>query len=265
MYPKLKEESDVITKKYEINSKIPTYEALIENIAQLKNGEKIEEKQINVQDTKDNIYGIDKVTISSKPTSKANEIPYIFSDYNTEIEMSERMYSNSNYVSSELITKTQWDVMLNYISGETDKSVDNAKDENKYTDLKTECNWGNYSWKELNNCTGRYCIMDKQTITMKTLWLENKSKTNKLHTDDELTVLTTASTEEVKKKNIYDVAGNVWERCQESATYGEKEGHLMLGGASYPYDYNCNACIVGFCSDNSVSAVCGFRTALNMN
>lgn len=43
MYPKLQEKSDVISKKYEVVNETITYEELIENIAKLKNKEKIEE------------------------------------------------------------------------------------------------------------------------------------------------------------------------------------------------------------------------------
>ena len=43
MFPKMKEESDVINKKYEIVNKKVTYEELIENIAKIKNKEKIDE------------------------------------------------------------------------------------------------------------------------------------------------------------------------------------------------------------------------------
>ena len=43
MYPKLKEESDVITKKYELVNKEVTYKELIENIAKIRNKEEIDE------------------------------------------------------------------------------------------------------------------------------------------------------------------------------------------------------------------------------
>ena len=43
MFPEMKEESDVINKKYEIVNKKVTYEELIENIAKIKNREKIDE------------------------------------------------------------------------------------------------------------------------------------------------------------------------------------------------------------------------------
>jgi len=43
IYPKLQEESDIITKKYKITNKINTYEELLENISKLKNKEEIQE------------------------------------------------------------------------------------------------------------------------------------------------------------------------------------------------------------------------------
>ena len=43
MYPMLKEESDIVNKKYEIVNSVITYEELIENIAKLKNNGEIEE------------------------------------------------------------------------------------------------------------------------------------------------------------------------------------------------------------------------------
>lgn len=43
MFPKLKEESDVINKNYEITNKIITYQELLENIYQLKNHQEIED------------------------------------------------------------------------------------------------------------------------------------------------------------------------------------------------------------------------------
>ena len=43
IFPNLKEESDIITKKYEIINKPITYEELLENISNLRNGKKIED------------------------------------------------------------------------------------------------------------------------------------------------------------------------------------------------------------------------------
>ncbi len=171
-------------------------------------------KKIGQENYQDDSYIVSKTTTNSKPTSKAGEIPYYHADYETSKEMSERMYNNSNYVSSQLITGTQWDVMLNYISNETNKSVGNANDDTRYTDLKENCNWGNYSNVPLDDCEGRYCIINLSDGAMKSLWLNNTEKSNK-HEENDRRLLTTGSTEKVKKKNLYDVAGNLWEWTQE--------------------------------------------------
>lgn len=48
MYPKLQEKSDVISNRYEVNNQLITYEQLIENIANLKNKEEIQDIWYNV-------------------------------------------------------------------------------------------------------------------------------------------------------------------------------------------------------------------------
>ncbi len=204
----------------------------------LKDGKKIGQEKleaVNWQNDDEN-YIVSKTTSSSKPTSKAGEIPYYCVNYETSKQMSERMYNNSNYVSSKLITGTQWDVMLNYISNETDKSVDNAKDENKYLDLKANCDWGNYSDVPLNNCDGKYCELDKISGSMLTLWKENNDSTNK--SENSLRLLSTGSTEEVKKKNLYDVAGNLREHTEEKDLTTSQ--YILRSGSLY-YEVRCKS------------------------
>ncbi len=47
LFPELKEESDIINKNYEITNKNMTYQELLENIAELKNGNKIDEYMVH--------------------------------------------------------------------------------------------------------------------------------------------------------------------------------------------------------------------------
>lgn len=187
----------------------------------LKTGKRIGDEQTTSWNN--DIYTVDKTTESSKPTTKANEIPYYYSNVPTAEEMSKRMY-NTESVNSGLITGTQWDVMINFMSNETNKSVTNALDENKYLDLKSNCTWGNYNNTTLNNCEGRRCIINSSGAVISN-WENNVSKTNK--NTGNYTLLTTGATEETKKKNLYDVAGNLWECVQEIAikkgTTGEPE------------------------------------------
>ena len=212
---------------------------------------------------RNNSYIVSNTTITSKPTSKAKEIPYYFVDYETANQMSERMYNNSNYVGSQLITGTQWDVMLNYISDEKDKSVENASDDEKYTDLKTNCDWGNYNNIDLENCDGKYCTFDPTTCSMKSLWLNNTKKSNK-HEENDRILLTTGSTEQVKKKNLYDVAGNLWEWTQEEAYTTEySEIIYVRRGGSFYHKYDSNpACKRGSNEYNYANFDRGFRVTL---
>ena len=66
------------------------------------------------------VYTISKVSSTAKPTSKANEIPWYHANYFTAVEMSDRMYADSNSVYSGLITGTMWDVMVQYIASSSE-------------------------------------------------------------------------------------------------------------------------------------------------
>ncbi len=103
--------------------------------------------------------------------------------------------------------------MMDFMSDEENKSIGNAGNSSKYTDLKANCTWGNYKNTTLTQCEGKYCIMDSNGSIISD-WEENTTKTNRVSS---YTLLTTGETEEVKKKNIYDVAGNLTECVQETA------------------------------------------------
>ncbi len=244
---------------------VARYEAGTSEIT-LKNGEKIGDEQLS---TGSKEYILAETTTSSKPTSKANEIPYYLADYETAQEMSKRMYNNSDYVSSQLITGTQWDVMLNYISDETDKSIENASNKDKYKDLKTDCNWGNYKDTNLTNCDGKYCTVDDVTHSMKSLWLDNTGKSNK-HEEKDTILLTTGSTDGnvkesiqgVKKKNMYDVAGNLWEWTQEKANINASGSNYSLRGGGYFHESFHTACFRHYGTSENASIGNGFRVSL---
>ena len=221
---------------------VARYEAGTSDVT-LKNGKKIGEETLKVVGGQSDSYIISKTTQTSKPTSKANEIPYYHANYETAEEMSKRMYNNSNYVSSQLITGTQWDVMLNYISNETEKSLENAEIEDKYTDLKANCDWGNYKDTDLTNCDGKYCKRSTSSGESEVIWIDNINKINE-HGSDYYTLLTTGSTEQVKKKNLYDVAGNLWEWTTEKAKTSESStSYVMIRGGCHNANFeNAPAC-----------------------
>lgn len=87
------------------------------------------------------------------PISKAGREPWNFIDYNNSWSSAKKMY-NTNSVQSNLITGTQWDVMINKISS-TDPSK-NLIDSNT---------WGNHFSGEAFTYTGRAAEYKKMKIS----------------------------------------------------------------------------------------------------
>lgn len=186
---------------------------------------------------------------SGKITSKAGEIPYYHADYTTAVEMSEKMY-NTESVKSGLITGTMWDTVMKYIT--TDKTG--------YTDLKNT-SWGNYNTQtEGVNYTagqGRYISVNSNNGTT----TENFTISDNAH---HYGIRTTASSEGLKKKNIYDIAGNLWEWTQEMC-YLQNTNKLMynLRGGDFHHESSSRPVCYRECGDYSYNYTnIGFRPAL---
>ncbi len=157
-------------------------------------------------------------TISGKITCKAGEIPYYHADYYTASKLCDNMYQ-TDYVKSALVTGTMWDVMMNFIAGD------------KKTVVTTDCKWGNYNEDtglKYTEGQGRYATVSKEsgTIGSNEAFAVSKGKYN-------YGIWTTASTEGVKKKNLYDVAGNLWEWTQEAAYNNDDEKRYIIRGGSF--------------------------------
>ncbi len=183
--------------------------------------------------------------IGGKITSKAGEIPYYHADYTTAMEMSESMI-NTEYVRSGLITGTMWDRMMKFMSTSSD-----------YSDLKSS-NWGNY-----NNAAVTYTIGRGRYLAVNS---SDGSISNATVSDNSYRygIRTTASSENVKRKNLYDVAGNQWEWTQETA-YITNDSNLIynLRGGGFADDYiDYPVCNRGCAYVTNTRTDFGFRPAL---
>ena len=168
--------------------------------------------------------------------------------------MSERLYNNNSYVQSGLITGTQWDMMMKFLS-----------DSSNYSDIKST-KWGNYDNVSLTNLRGYYTNVNTSNASTDGFKSAEGFTTNS--GTGSYVLLTTGSTEQVLRKGLYDVAGNLWEWTQESSyvanlgynttynTYNLRGGSFYDAYASYP------ACYRGYLCAPVTNTTVGFRPVL---
>ena len=185
---------------------------------------------------------------------KANSIPYYHADYYTAVEMSRRLYDNNSYVQSGLITGTQWDMMMKFLSNSSD-----------YSDMKST-NWGNYDNVSLSNLRGYYTNVN--TSNASTDGFKDASSFTTNSGTSSWVILTTGSTSQVLRKGLYDVAGNLWEWTQEASYlanlgYNTTYNTYNLRGGSFYNAYASNpACYRGYRFAPHTNTNHGFRPVL---
>ena len=195
------------------------------------------------------------------PQSKAGLIPWNFVSYTQATQNAQNMYSN-NYVTSGLITGTQWDAMISWMTGASNSN-----------ELTSNCNWGNYI-----DTTPAYIGRTAYVYVSSGYWYQNKftdtftsgtkpAGTVNTSNNGKATLLTTGASEQDKKKNIYDVAGNLWEWVEETAVATTSNGVLInnkvLRGGSFGDAYASRpACYRNYNTASSTNTTYGFRPVL---
>ena len=179
---------------------------------------------------------------SPKAISKKDAIPYNYVYCSEAQALAQEMTPNNNYTSS-LMFGIQWDLTCKFL--ETRGGLKTADINSNST------SWGNYSNVE------RTISSDKAK--------QGSSWTSITGTKPASSVLLTAgASDDTKKMNIYDFAGNEWEWTLEktsdsSRPCARRGGDYLNTGSSYPasyrnYDYTTR-------SNYSI----GFRPALYVN
>lgn len=159
------------------------------------------------------------------PQSKAGLAPWNFVDWTHSKANAESMYNN-NYVSSGLITGTQWDVILN-----TFKSKASLSD----SDMTNSSGWGNYK-----NTAIAYTGRKATAYYSSNSWYlpvfgstETSTTTSISYYDNHGDLLTTGASDTTQKYHIFDIAGNLWEWTEEDSHYATSGQCRVTRGGDY--------------------------------
>ena len=163
--------------------------------------------------------------------------PWNLISYTNAKTVAEAYVSNSN-VKSGLVTGTQWDSAMKWI-------------ENAGYDVTTDStSWGNYYNNTSVAGTGRYSTSTSNSH----IWTSgafSKTGNSTLFTG-------TGLYEDSKAKNIYDLAGNMWEWTAEqySGDFVDRGGGAYHGGGDFPAGFRT------YGSSSATRYLVGFRVVL---
>ena len=159
---------------------------------------------------------IDARNKTGKPVSKKNQIPWNYIDYTISKANAESMYT-SGHVKSGLVTGSQWDATMKWLEKSSVDVQSNSR------------SWGNYYDAAVTgiteystDCGASWTTVSSTTKGISTQWL-----------------LKTGNTDYTSRKDIYDLAGNLWEWTNEiyssnCVIRGGYHGSYFGGGARYP-------------------------------
>lgn len=163
-----------------------------------------------------------------KTVSKRSMIPYNWVTCEEAQNLASKMSPNSNQTSS-LLFGIQWDLTCKFLEENSELT---------YANIATDrTNWGNYSNSSIKLTKGKY----NTSKFSDNEWLEiiPSVKTSTM-------LLTTGASEETRKMNIYDFAGNEWEWTLEYAKSdvnypcNDRGGYRNSFGYSAPASHRLN-------------------------
>ena len=170
--------------------------------------------------------------------------------YNTEVTYSSKKQGDSAVllsknllngqttgVTSTLCYGVQWDAMLSFVE-DTSHSISSSTE------------WGNYKDNQIDidRQTARYTSSPSSDASWTLISSLDDKKYPKSNTESIL--LTTGASDEFEAKNIYDVAGNVYEWTMEAFSSDRRVvrgGGCDGSGSNYPASYRNNGSNPGYC------------------
>ena len=149
---------------------------------------------------------------SPKAVSQADRIPYNYVYCSEAQTLASAMSTDSNKTSS-LLFGIQWDLTCKFIETKAKLPAKNIKTDSTI--------WGNYQNSSITLTRGKYNIKPKEQSKWSNITSDRKNKEM---------LLTTGASDDVKKMNIYDFAGNLWEWTLEKSGI-EGSPNTMRGGS----------------------------------
>lgn len=188
------------------------------------------------------------------PQSKAGLAPWNFVDWTHSKVNAESMYNN-NYVSSGLITGTQWDVILNTL-----KSKASLSD----SDMTNSSSWGNYKNTAIDYTGRKATAYYSSSSWYLPVFGSTETSTTTAYSDNHGDLLTTGASATTEKYHIFDIAGNLWEWTEEDSHYATSGQYRVFRGGGYlNTSGGCPACYrAGNCTTSWTVDDVGFRAVL---
>ena len=186
-------------------------------------------------------------------------MPWNYIDWNKSRENAKSMY-NTNYVNSGLITGTQWDVMINWMTDKNSSELTSSGTFGNYGNVTPTITLGRTSYGFVS---GSYWYQDPFLDT----WVKDTARQAGT-AGSKGYAWTTGASNDARKKNLYDVAGNMWEWTQETSFYGgnsstqyrvRRGGSFGHASSAYPVCYRN-----GHPTVSHTDIVVGFRPVIYM-
>ena len=162
-----------------------------------------------------------------------------------------------------LLFGVQWDLVLRHLSElgvSTEDLTSNSSTWGNYSNQQFDLNRGEYSQESPWSTFITYTTGTPNKVTV-TGSGENLASRKVGKTSSKRILLTTGASDTNSKKNIYDLAGNVWEWTLEKTSYSDgpcsgRGGVCSITGSSFPASYR-----IDYNTDGSGYEI-GFRVSL---
>ena len=182
--------------------------------------------------TENNITRTNGSGITGTAVSKADQIPYTYVTCSQAQTLASGMSTDTNKTSS-LLFGIQWDLVCKYleVKGNWDTT---SKTAISYLNSDST-SWGNYYEGSLTLNRGKYNISpNNSTSEWKTFDTDTENYvTSSQKLSSKCVLLTTGTTEETNKMNIYDFAGNTSEWTLGHGTNNSNSPSCAYRGGSY--------------------------------